>query len=358
MEVPTFKDVAKHVLDKSLYSFGFWHTASLLLSPSSSIKLSTEGHGEKKGRPNKLMLFHKHPYRDITLEAAWPELFVDHKGKYWDVHESISLDMSSLVSESGLRYRIGVHKNSGHPQAVNSMDDEAPTSLMPGFCAKAAFSFEKSQDLWMQNETRKDVMIQKEKCWFWQPSYDVCLKEPHSSVFGIFGGSCTACFQDGYNPVAVVMRGDEGDSRSNKKRSPFRTDFFGSLCYTFQHEKFRELYGDLTRIDARLDICSASALAKRVINGLKSSSANSAKDPMSSPRINLIFQQQIYGPIVFRADSRVALDSLRRKHDPHIEDFIYSLSYSLRLLRSGKVVVWYSPKKARRLPVQNVVTKI
>ncbi|TQE06329.1 hypothetical protein C1H46_008037 [Malus baccata] len=66
-------------------------------------------------------------------------------------------------------------------------------------------------------------------------------------------------------------------------------------------------------------------LAKRVVN-LKSSSANSAKDLMSSPRINLIFQQQIYGPIVFRADSRVALDSLRGKHAPHIEDFIYSLS--------------------------------
>ncbi|TQD69971.1 hypothetical protein C1H46_044496 [Malus baccata] len=92
--------------------------------------------------------------------------------------------MSSLVSESGLWYRIGVHKNI---QAVNSVDGEAPTSLMPGFCAKAAFSYEKSQDLWRQNETRKDIMIQKEKGWFWRPSYDVCLKEPHSSVSGIFG---------------------------------------------------------------------------------------------------------------------------------------------------------------------------
>ncbi|KAM1018862.1 hypothetical protein ACFX2I_040311 [Malus domestica] len=75
-------------------------------------------------------------YHDITLEAAWPELFVDHKGKYWDLPESISLDMSSLVSESGLQYRIGVHKNI---QAVNSVDGEAPTSVMPGFCAKDAF---------------------------------------------------------------------------------------------------------------------------------------------------------------------------------------------------------------------------
>ncbi|KAB2595276.1 protein TRIGALACTOSYLDIACYLGLYCEROL 4 [Pyrus ussuriensis x Pyrus communis] len=232
--VPTLKDVVKRVLDKSLYSFGL--CTQLLSSPSSSIKLSTEGHGEKKGRRNKLMLFHK---------------------------------------------------------AVNSIDDEAPPSLMPGFCAKAAFSYEKSQDLWSQNETRKDIMIQKEKGLFWRPSYDVRLKEPHAAVYGVFGGSCTAWFQDGYNPVAVDLRGDEGDSWSSKKRSPFSADFFGSLCYTFQHGKFGELYGDLTRIDARLDICSASGLAKRVINGLKSSSANSAKDPMSSPRINLIFQQQI-----------------------------------------------------------------
>ncbi|KAB2595277.1 protein TRIGALACTOSYLDIACYLGLYCEROL 4 [Pyrus ussuriensis x Pyrus communis] len=94
--------------------------------------------------------------------------------------------------------------------------------------------------------------------------------------------------------VAVDMKGDEDNSRSNKKRNPFSADFFGSLCYTFQHGKLIELYGDLTRIDSRLDICLASALAKRVIYGLKSSSANSAKDLVSSPRINIIFQQQVF----------------------------------------------------------------
>ncbi|TQD91535.1 hypothetical protein C1H46_022872 [Malus baccata] len=57
MGIPTLKDVAKHVLDKSLYSFGL--CTQLLLSPSSSINLSSEGHGEKKGCRNKLMLFHK-----------------------------------------------------------------------------------------------------------------------------------------------------------------------------------------------------------------------------------------------------------------------------------------------------------
>lgn len=127
------------------------------------------------------------PYHDITLEAAWPELFIDHKGQYWDVPESISLDLSSLVSESGLRYRVGIHKNSGNPQAVNAVTDEAPTSLMPGLCAKAAFSYEKRRDLWRQKETKKDLMVKKGKDWFWRPSYDVRLKESHAAVSGIFG---------------------------------------------------------------------------------------------------------------------------------------------------------------------------
>lgn len=57
MELPGFKDVAKHFLDKSLYSLGL--SSQLALSPSSSIMLSTEGHGERKGRRHKMMLFQK-----------------------------------------------------------------------------------------------------------------------------------------------------------------------------------------------------------------------------------------------------------------------------------------------------------
>ena len=95
--------------------------------------------------------------------------------------------------------------------------------------------------------------------------------------------------------MALELRGDGNSSTTTQKRSPVSADFFGSVCYSFQHGKFRELYGDLTRIDARLDIGSASALAKRVVNCFKSS--NTAIDPISSPRINLIFQQQVCLPI-------------------------------------------------------------
>uniref|UniRef100_A0A5B7CAI4 Protein TRIGALACTOSYLDIACYLGLYCEROL 4, chloroplastic n=1 Tax=Davidia involucrata TaxID=16924 RepID=A0A5B7CAI4_DAVIN len=343
-ELPAFKDVAKHFMDKSLYSLGL--CSQLSLTSSSSLLLSTEGHGERKGRRTRAMLFHKLPYHDVTMEAAWPELFIDRNGKYWDVPESISLDCSSLVSESGLRYRFGIHKNSGHPQTVNSVSGEAPLALMSGLCAKAAFSYEKSKDLWREKETKKDVIVETDKGRFWRPSYDIRLREPHAAISGIIGGTCAAWFMGGENSVAVESRGD-GDriSLGAKNRRPFSADLFGSVCYTFQHGKFRKLYGDLTRIDARLDICSASALAKKVSKIFRSTSVNNVENPMSSPRLSLIFQQQVAGPIVFRVDSKFSLGSSSGRRGPHVEDFICSLNYSLRVLHSGKVVAWYSPKR-------------
>ena len=127
------------------------------------------------------------PYHDITMEAAWPQLFIDHKGQYWDVPESISLDLLSLISESGLRYRFGIHKSSGHPVAVNGTSGHVPSVLMPGLCATGAFSYEKSRDFWRQKEKREDLIKKTDKGLFWRPSYDVRLREPHSAISGIIG---------------------------------------------------------------------------------------------------------------------------------------------------------------------------
>lgn len=127
------------------------------------------------------------PNHDIFMEAAWPGLFIDHNGRYWDVPESVSLDLLSLASKSGFRYRFGIHKNAGHPQAVDATEGEVPSALMPGFCAKAAFSYEKYRDIWRQKETREDVIVKTEKGSFWRPAYDMRLKEPHASVSGIIG---------------------------------------------------------------------------------------------------------------------------------------------------------------------------
>lgn len=341
-EWPAFKDVAKHVFDKSIYSLGLFSQISL---SSSSVLLSTERHGDKRRPRYKMMLWHELPDHDITLEAAWPGLFLDHKGKYWDVPESISLDMSSLPSESGFQYRFGVHKNGGHPQPVNTLNGEVPCALMPGLCTKAAFSYEKRKDFWRQKDKVDDTAVKTDKGKVWHPSFDMRLREPHAAISGIIGGTSAAWFGGSESSPSTESDVDRDTSIGTKKRSPLNANLFGSVCYTFQHGRFTKLYGDLTRVDARLDICSASAVAKRVFNIFRRSSFSNADNPLSSPKLSLILQQQVAGPIMVRVDSKFSLGSSSGKQGPHVEDLICSLSYSLRLLRSGKVVAWYSPKR-------------
>ncbi|KAK7386192.1 hypothetical protein VNO78_26229 [Psophocarpus tetragonolobus] len=333
-DLSTVKDVAKHFVNKSLFSIGL--TSQFAFSPSTSLLLAIEGHGEKERLRRKVMVFHKLPDHDLTLEAAWPQLFVDHKGKYWDVPESYSVDLSSLVSESGLRYRVGIHKNGGNPRAMNEIKGNPPLSLLPGLCAKAAISYEKIKYFW-----RDKVVVEKENEHLLP--YDVRLKEPHAAVTGIIGSTFTSLIWNGRNFPSV----DSGEDQevSTSKRSRLNADLFGSVCYTFQQGKFTKILGDLTRVDARLDLSSASGFVKKILNGSRSSSADDSEQPSASPRLNLIFQQQVAGPVVFRADSRIALESFIRKNGVSVEDFICSLSYSLKSLQSGKVVAWYSPKR-------------
>lgn len=335
-DLQVVKDTAKHIIDKSLYSLGLW--TQFALGSSSSLLLSTEQHGDKKGLRNKLTFVHPLENHDVTLEAAWPELFLDHKGRYWNVPESISFDVSSLVPESGLRYRFGLHSNRGHPQTVNDADGNAPPALMPGLCSKAAVSYKMSRDLWRQKEGEDDETTNVQDDTSDLLPYDVRLKEPHAAISGIMGGSFAAWItgRDKRSPTEDI-------SANVKKRSPISADLFGSVCYTFQKGQFRKLYRDLTRVDARVDICSASALAKRVFQTLTRSPANSTDDSSWSPRLKLIFMQQVAGPIVFRVDSQFQIGA--GKYGARTEDLIFSLNYSLRLLESGKVVAWYSPKR-------------
>lgn len=130
------------------------------------------------------------PNHDVTLDAAWPELFVDKNGSYWDVPSSLSLDLASLVSKSGLRYRFGIHRNGGHPRSLSATCGNVPLALMPGVCAKGAFSYEKSRDIWRQKEKKKDLIVKTEKGKFWQLPYDIQLGEPHAAISGIIGNCC------------------------------------------------------------------------------------------------------------------------------------------------------------------------
>lgn len=318
-KVSRFKRVFKKFFDKSFYSFG--SSSYLELGSSTSVLLNVEKDGQRKNRHTKAVVHHKLPDHDITLEAAWPELFVDRYGKYWNVPESISLNCLSLISESGLRSRFGIHKNTGSPTAVDSVEGQAPAYLRPGICAKAAFSYEKSKDLWRNPETKEDlVLVKKHGGAFRNTAYDLRMKEPHAAISGILGATCEAWF-----------RGKNFHDNMNAKRSPFGADLFGSICFSVQQGKFRKPYGDLTRFDARLD------LAKGFSDTLKSSSV--------SPQLNLILQQQVLGPLVFRVNSKVSFGSSSEGRGPRIEDVIYSLNYSMRYLESGKVVAWYSPKR-------------
>ncbi|ESQ39097.1 hypothetical protein EUTSA_v10001437mg [Eutrema salsugineum] len=329
-DLQLFKQTTKHIVDKSLYSVGLW--TQIALGSSSSLLLSAERPGDKDGLRKKLMFVHPLEKHDLTVEAAWPDLFLDHKGRFWDVPESLNFDVSSLAPDSGLWYRFGIHKSKGNPQPVNAAGEsggDAPTSLMPGLCAKAAVSYKANRNLWRPQE--KENNTEAEDTPYFLP-YDLRLKEPHAAISGIIGSS-----------LAAWITG-RGMLVNGKKRSPISADVFGSACYTFQKGRFSKLYGDLTRVDARVDIASASALAKRIFHAIRrSSGGNKSDDTLWSPRLNLIFQQQVAGPIVAKLDSQFQVGA--GKFGARMEDLIYSLNYSLRLLESGKIVAWYSPKR-------------
>ncbi|KAH7659185.1 hypothetical protein IHE45_16G015700 [Dioscorea alata] len=332
LELPAFKDIAKHILDKSLYAFGFFSQISP--TPDSSLLLNFEKHGDREGHRSKAVFIHKLPNHDITLEAASPDLFLGSNGIYWNVPNSISLDVASLVSNSGFKYRFGLHRNGGSAEAHDSsLSIDTPLALMPGMCAKAAFSFEKSKDIWRERE-KKSSKSRRENVPIPLPSYDIRLKEPHAAVSGIIGAACAAWFE-----------GNKSLKGTSKAQS-FSADLFGSISYTLQHGKFKDDFNDLTRIDARLDIRSAKAFineAGHLAYGIFKGPADREVNPLAAPQLNLIFQQQVAGPIVFRVDSRVSL--MHGKQKPQVEDIMYGLSYSFRLLQSGKVLAWYSPKR-------------
>ncbi|XP_039685225.1 protein TRIGALACTOSYLDIACYLGLYCEROL 4, chloroplastic isoform X2 [Medicago truncatula] len=276
----TAKSVAKHFIDKSLFSYGL--NSQFALSPSTSVLFGLEGHGEKEKHRKKVVFFQELSDHDLTVEAAWPQLFVDHKGRYWDVPESISVDLASLVARRGLRYRFGMHKNNGSPQATNATDSDTPLSLLPGLCAKASVTYDKIKYLWRNTETEEEY-----KDLF---PHDQGLMVPHEAVSGIIGSSCASWIWNGKN---LIDTGEDPAVSKRRKRSRFNAEIFGSVCYTFQQGRFSKKFGDLTRVDARLDISSASGLAKKILNGFKSSSADIIEQPSASPRLNLIFQQQV-----------------------------------------------------------------
>jgi hypothetical protein len=122
------------------------------------------------------------PHQNLTFQASWPGLFVDKKGAYWDVPLSLSADLASVGSSSGLSYHVLLQQNSGAPKCFGGDEtNDVPVALLPGLCAKAAISIKKSIDVWRRKEDKlKNV----------QP-YDVFLSDSHVSFTGIVGKHST-----------------------------------------------------------------------------------------------------------------------------------------------------------------------
>ncbi|XP_076908155.1 protein TRIGALACTOSYLDIACYLGLYCEROL 4, chloroplastic-like [Bidens hawaiensis] len=271
-----------------------------------------------------------------TLEAAFREVFIDRNCHYWELPGSISLDCLSLLSESGLRGRGCVHWNVGSAKAVGHNISHLPTSLLPGLCAKTAFSYEQCKNIWTKPVRKQNLVIKTEtgeteteseaetetgetqtgelEFGHWR-AYNASAKTPHVTVSGIFG--CTL------------------EAWLSEKRDPFGAELFGSVSFEFQHGEFRKTYGDFTKFDARVD--SRFDIASALVNW----SANSINSSSFLPRLNLNLQQQIVGPLVFRVNSKVAFDSA----SPSVEDTIFSFNYSVTDPESGQVVAWWSPKR-------------
>ncbi|KAL5974989.1 hypothetical protein ACLOJK_031665 [Asimina triloba] len=190
-DLQAIKDIMKHFINKSLYALG----SSLPKAATQANPIMKNLIGLRDGCRDVLR------HHDFMLQAAWPELFIDKKGSYWDVPASISLDLA----------------------------------------------------------TKKSVL------------------------------------------------------------------------------RFKKVFGDLTRIDARLDICSGKAYTK----------GKTEANPLATPQLNVIFHQQILGGLVFRIDSRIDSSSYSpsEKLIPHADDIVYSLCYAVPRMHSGKIVAWYSPER-------------
>lgn len=73
LEIPAFKDVAKHIVDKSLYALGLFSQISL--TDDTSLLLNVERHGERKGRRSKATLFHKVNYQQFSFQMDFSYIF-------------------------------------------------------------------------------------------------------------------------------------------------------------------------------------------------------------------------------------------------------------------------------------------
>ncbi|URE36496.1 hypothetical protein MUK42_17868 [Musa troglodytarum] len=337
----------------------------------------------KKGNRRKAIFQQKLPHHNLTLETAWPGLFVDNNGTYWDVPLSLAIDLASISSSSGLSYHLCLQHNSGKPKHFGGdQTTQVPPSLLPGLCVRAAASIKENWSIWRKKGGKLRMV---------QP-YDAFLSDPHVTASGVIvkgkvGETLRKLFQrfvflcKGCSPVLKSTRSDGsfeatagavasasyGDCSARlpiedglERYKAFRlytrknnlavfTDLFASVSCTAQHGNFQRLFLDLTRLNARLDFPSGSAFLTGVAH-LSQDLYNSRQLNLEAihavcPELTVSLQQQIAGPFSFRVDSRILFDPKDTYHIAHLDESIFAIDWALKVLGSAKATAWCSPKR-------------
>lgn len=354
----------KYLFNQSLYALGF--CSQIWFGRRTYLVASSEHSGNEKGWRARAVVRHKLRRHDVCMEASWHERYVQTQGSSWDAPLSISLDLGSLSSTSGLRYRLGIHHSCVIPQEHGSLDNaDIPWVASPGLCAKAAISFEKHIVLWKDQIKEEETWEKPEK------PYNLCFSRPHVTMSGIIGGTFSALLRSATSstelrmpPMGDQLQGNDTSDPSlqaSRIRPPFSADLFTSLGCTAQYGKFQRPLLDLTKLESRLDIGSSSAFAAAAkqlrdmletedINGSLFDTDASARGLQGRsetiyPSLAIMLQQQIAGPLCARIDSRVSLDCLSSEDGFHFKEIVYGLDYSLKSLGAAKILAWYSPTR-------------
>ncbi|CAL9037985.1 protein TRIGALACTOSYLDIACYLGLYCEROL 4, chloroplastic-like isoform X1 [Musa acuminata AAA Group] len=335
-EISWPKIIFKHLLD--IFSWGLG--TEFLFTQNSSFLV--EMYNVKKGNRGKAIFQQKLPHHNLTLETAWPGLFVDNNGTYWDVPLSLAVDLASISSSSGLSYHLCLQHNSGKPKHFGGdQTTQVPPSLLPGLCARAAASIKENWSIWRKKEGKLRMV---------QP-YDVFLSDPHITASGVLGAVASASLGD----CSARLPIEDGLERckafrlyAQKNNLAAFADLFASVSCTAQHGNFQRLFLDLTRFNARLDFPSGSAFLTGVAH-LSRDLYNSRQLNLEAiravcPELTVSLQQQIAGPFSFRVDSRILFDPKDRYHIARLDESIFAIDWALKVLGSAKATAWYSPK--------------
>ena len=110
---------------------------------------------------------------DLVMRTAWNDRAVDRRGRYWNIPETVSVDLSSR-GLSGIGYRAGVYHSSGVKDTSEEEGASLPIGATGGTCGRAAIFLEKEIDIWKDRRNKS------------QP-FNLFVGLPHVTFSGIKG---------------------------------------------------------------------------------------------------------------------------------------------------------------------------